>query len=144
MKNRTFDLKSIEEDNQAIRMLHAFVRPLSKHPTLSEYLNGILADKHLKAPDVYHRAGLDRQIFNRIIQVGRTTRSSKRTLMQVAIGIYASEQEANELLATCGYTFELSSKEDQAFMFCILNGYYDMYNVYEAMELLDKDPLQAS
>lgn len=143
MKHRILKLKSIEDDPKTIGALIAFAKqPLNMQPTLSEYLNRIMVDKQLESPDIYHRADLDRQTFNRLIQVGKTVRASRRTLLQVAIGIYASEREAIELLATCGYTFELSSKYDRAVLFCIRNGYYSMYNVYEAKEILDNEPIR--
>lgn len=140
MKHRIMQLKSIEDDPMTLKALLAFAnQPDRRQPTLSEYLNRIMADKHLESSDVYHRADLGRQTYNRLIQVGKQTRASRRTLLQVAIGIYASEREATELLATCGYTFELSSKYDRAVLFCIRNGYYSMYNVYEANEILDNE-----
>lgn len=141
MKHSILKLASIEDDPKTVSALIIFAKhPSNRQPTLSEYLNHIMADKHLESPDVYHRANLDRQTYNRLIQVGKQTRASRQTLLQVAIGIYASEREATELLATCGYTFELSSKFDRAVLFCIRNGYYSMYNVYEAKEILDNEP----
>ncbi len=141
MKHNILKLASIEDNPNTVSSLIIFAnQPSNRQPTLSEYLNRIMADKHLESPDVYHRADLDRQTYNRLIQVGKQTRASRQTLLQVAIGIYASEREANELLATCGYTFELSSKFDRAVLFCIRNGYYSMYNVYEAKEILDNEP----
>jgi len=140
MKHSILKLKSIEDDPKAVNALLTFAQPLKKRPTLSEYLNKIMLDKHLDSPGVYHRADLDRQIFNRIIQVGKITRASKRTLLQVAIGIYATERETAELLATCGYIFEPSSEEEQAFMFCIKHAYYDMYYVYEALDIIQNAP----
>lgn len=139
MKHRNLPRTGIEDDQETVKLLMEFASPLrGKLPTLSEYLNRQMDEKKMSAPDIYHRADLDRQTFNRIIQFGSAVRASKRTLLQVAIGIYASEREANDLLGTCGFTFELSATEDQAFLFCIRNGFYDMYFVYEAMEILSR------
>lgn len=139
MKHRNLPRTGIEDDFETMRALVEFAKPLRvKSQTLSEYLNRVMIEKKMSAPDIYHRADLDRQTFNRIIQYGSAVRASKRTLMQVAIGIYASEREANDLLGTCGFTFELSATEDQAFLFCIRNGFYNMYYVYEATEILSK------
>lgn len=139
MKHRKLPRMGIEDDFETVKALMEFTKPFrGKLPTLSEYLNRKMDEKNMSAPDIYHRANLDRQTFNRIIQFRSAVRASKRTLLQVAIGIYASEREANELLGTCGFTFELLATEDQAFLFCIRNGFYDMYYVYEATEILSK------
>lgn len=137
MRNN-FKIKSLVEDPKAVDALLAFAHPLKGKLTLSGYLNCLMKDKGLTAPDVYHRADLDRQILNKLIQISNPKRASKRTLMQVCIGVCASEREATELLKTCGYAFELSVPEDQAFLFCIINGLYEMYYVYEALDILQE------
>ena len=138
MKNGILTFKSISEDQQVISSLLSFARPLTSAPTLSQYLRELMDSKGLTAPDVYHRAWLDRQVFNKIIQYKDPKRASKRTLMQIVIGVLATEQEAMTLLATCGYAFELTSAEDQAFLFCIKSSLYSMYQVYEAQGILEK------
>ena len=129
--------QTIAKTPEAVARLLAFSNAVTAaNPTLSEYLNHLLEEKGLRAPEVYHRAEIDRQVFNRLVQYGRPVRAKKRTLLQIAVGLCASERETAALLATCGYTFEYASAEDQAFLFCLNNGYFDMYCVYEAMELI--------
>ena len=133
-----FPFREIEDDTPTAKALIEFVKPMCNQPTLSECLNRLMAEKNMTAPEVYHRADLDRQTFNRITQFGSNVRASKRTLLQVAIGFESSEQEAKAILVTCGFTFELASTEDQAFLFCIRNGFYNMFFVNEAIEFLNK------
>lgn len=130
-------IKSIEDNPANVGALLLLDDLISHHLTLTRYLNQVMMDKQLTPPQVYHRAELDRQTYNRLIQYDNPKRASKRTLMQICIGIFATENEANELLATCGYTFA-SEIEDVAFLFCIRNGYYNMFYVYEAMEIIAK------
>lgn len=138
MNHCVLKMASIEDDPQVVSSLLNFVRPLTSVPMLSKYLNDLMERKKLSCPDVYHRAWLDRQVFNKLVQYTNPKRASKRTLMQIAIGVQATEQEATTLLATCGYTFELVSAEDQAFLFCIKSSLHNMYQVYEAQDIIEK------
>lgn len=119
--------------------LSKFVAGLRGSETLARYLNRLMNEKGLSSPQVYRRAELDRQIFNRLIQLRHPCRASKQTLLQVSIGIMATEQEAVTLLATCGYTFELANNNDRAFLFCLRKGEYDMYAVWEVKDMLDRE-----
>ena len=79
---------------------------------------------------------MDRQLLNRLAQVGSDARACKETLMRIAIGMTATENEANELLDTCGFKFEMSKAKDLAYLFCIRNGYYNIYYVYDIVEMI--------
>lgn len=128
-----------DEESLLKSELSEFVAGLSDGETLATYLLRLMGEKSLSSPQVYHRAELDRQIFNRLIQLRQPCRASKQTLLQVSIGIMATEKEAEILLATCGYAFELSNNNDRAFLFCLLKGKYDMVAVWEAKEMLDRE-----
>ena len=128
-----------EQESLLKSELREFVAGLSSGETLATYLLRLMGEKGLSAPQVYHRAELDRQIFNKLIQLRQPGRASKQTLLQVSIGIMATEQEAEKLLATCGFIFELNSNNDRAFLFCLRKGEYDMVAVWEAKEMLDRD-----
>ena len=137
MKHRVYKFKRIEDDPETIKALLSFAGSAGDTWTLSSYLNKMMLDKHLSAPQVYHRAELDRQIYNRLIQYNGSKRAAKRTLLQISIGILATESEAVDLLSICGYAFT-SEPEDRAYLFCIRQGLYTMYNVWEAIEILGK------
>lgn len=130
-------IQSIEDNPETVKALLAFAHIAGDELTLTNYLNQVMADKQLTAPQVYHRAELDRQTYNRLIQYSNPRRAAKRTLMQICIGIFATEREAEELLGTCGYTFSADT-EDKAFLFCIRKGLYTMYNVWEAIDILNE------
>ena len=134
MKDRT---EFFEDNPKMVEELIAFSESNADSiPTLSEYLNRLMAQKNLSAPEIYSRGEINRQVYDRLIQYGEPSRARKLTLLQIAIGILASQSETEQLLATCGYTIEYSSVQDLAFMFCILNGFYDMRCVYEAQEII--------
>lgn len=119
--------------------LSEFVAGLSGGETLAKYLLRLMGEKGLLSPQVYHRAELDRQIFNKLIQLRQPCRASKQTLLQVSIGIMATEKEAEKLLATCGFIFELTNNNDRAFLFCLRKSEYNMVSVWEAKEMLDRE-----
>ena len=137
MKYRVHKFKRIEDNPETVKALLSFAVSSENTPTLSSYLNKIMVDKKLTPPQVYHRAELDRQIYNRLIQYNGSKRAAKRTLLQISIGIMATESEAIDLLSICGYAFT-SEPEDRAYLFCIRQGLYTMYNVWEAIEILGR------
>lgn len=128
-----------EQESLLKSELSEFVADLGKGETLATYLLRLMDEKGLSSPQVYHRAELDRQIFNRLIQLRQPCRASKQTLLQVSIGILATEKEAEKLLATCGFIFELTNDNDRAFLFCLRKGEYDMVAVWEVKEMLDRE-----
>lgn len=135
MKNNII-LHSIEDRPEVVNALIAFAHPKTNSLSLTVYLNKLMAMKGLTPSQVYHRAELDRQTYNRLIQFANPKRAAKRTLMQICIGILATESEAEALLATCGYRFEPNVIEDTAVMFCVRCGYHSIYNVMEAIDIL--------
>lgn len=88
----------------------------------------------------YHRAGVSRQVYSLIIsKPGRQT--TKRTVMQLAIGLQLNHNEAEELLASAGYAFQPSSYEDQAFSYCIDHGVYSIFDVNDLLVKGNCDPI---
>lgn len=128
----------VSDNPRAIRSLQTFIQDLPVAKQLSVYLNELMEEKQLTAPEVYHRAEIDRQTYNRLIQYKHPKRASKRTLLQTAIGLKVTQSEAELLLATCGFTFELTSSEDLAYLFCIQNGIYSMIAVNDVQDMLSE------
>lgn len=137
MKYNYSRIESIEENPETVKALLSFAYTAGEPTTLTSRLNQIMADKQLTPPQVYHRAELDRQTYNRLIQFSNPKRASKRTILQISIGLLATESEAKDLLATCGYAFT-AEVEDRAYLFCMRNKLYSMYNVYEVKEILER------
>lgn len=143
MKHSILKIESIEENPETVKALLSFAYAAGEPTTLTSCLNRIMTDKQLTPPQVYHRAELDRQTYNRLIQFSSPKRASKRTILQISIGLLATESEAADLLATCGYAFT-AEVEDRAYLFCIRNKLYTMYNVYEAKEILERGAYNGS
>lgn len=143
MKHSILKVESIEGNPETVKALLSFAYAAGEPTTLTSCLNRIMTDKQLTPPQVYHRAELDRQTYNRLIQFSSPKRASKRTILQISIGLLATESEATDLLATCGYAFT-AEVEDRAYLFCIRNKLYTMYNVYEAKEILERGAYNGS
>jgi len=80
----------------------------------------------------YKHAGISRQVYSKIIS-SPETRASKRTVMQLCIGLRLSYQEAVDFMAAAGYGFAKSSYEDMTFAWCLENGVYSIFDVNELL-----------
>lgn len=97
----------------------------------SDCLVALIDQKHMKDRDVYFRAGLTKQTFNKI--KNKKVLPKKETAMSLCIGAGLSIEEANELLNRAGYSFSESSEEDMVFKYFIEKGIYNIFEVYSAL-----------
>lgn len=97
----------------------SFGRMLMRY--VNEYCGG-------KASSCYQRAGISRQLYSRIIS-DLTKNVSKRTAMQLCIGLKLDRQQSNLFLSYAGYAFSPSSFEDMVFAWCLEKGVYSMFDV---------------
>jgi len=82
----------------------------------------------------YRRAGVSRQLYSQIIS-NPDKHVTKRTVMQLAVGLKLSRAEADKFLAAAGYAFCPTSYEDQVFALCLANR---VYNLFDINDLLTK------
>ena len=87
--------------------------------------------KHLKASDVYKKAGISRQLFSKI-RCNEDYEPEKSTILALAVGMKLNINETNKLLACAGLTLSDSSIQDLIVRFFIEHGEYDpdIYNSY--------------
>lgn len=100
-------------------------------PGFADFLISLIDRKGMKDSDVYNRAGLTKQTFNKI--KNKKAMPKKETAMSLCIGARLSFDEAEELLNRAGYAFSESSKEDMVFLYFIEHKQYNIMQVYSAL-----------
>lgn len=100
-------------------------------PGFADSLISLIDRKHMKDSDVYNRAGLMKQTFNKI--KNKKVMPKKETAMSLCIGARLSFEEAEELLKTAGYSFSESIAEDMVFRYYLEHKMYNIIEVYNAM-----------
>lgn len=86
-----------------------------------------------KDSDVYHRASISRQLFNKIINK-KGYLPSKTTILQLAIGLKLDVKETKILLEKAGYALSQSSKVDMVIRYYIENKTYNVQFINIALD----------
>lgn len=76
----------------------------------------------------YQRAGVSRQLYSQIIS-NLSKSVTKRTALQLCIGLKLDKEQASLFLSYAGYAFSPSSFEDATFAWCLENGVYSIVDV---------------
>lgn len=112
------------------RELDEFLR--GSEPTFTEHLLSLLGECGEKDSVVYHRAGLSRQLFNKIVN-NRGYQPKKETAIQLAIGLRLDMAQTQALLGKAGYALSRSSKVDLAVQYFIERRIHNMVIINEAL-----------
>ncbi|MGM9581451.1 MAG: helix-turn-helix domain-containing protein [Anaerovibrio sp.] len=96
--------------------------------TFSEVVVELLQKKHIKASDMYRRAGITKDHFSKI-KNNADYHPSKATAMALALAMQLTPEEADDLLQRAGYTFSPSLLRDLIIKFFIDEGIYNMDEV---------------
>ena len=96
--------------------------------TFSEQVVELLRKKHIKASDMYHKAGLTKAHFSKI-KNAKDYQPSKATALALALAMKLTADEAEDLLERAGYTFSPSQLRDLVVKFFIEEGIYDVDEV---------------
>lgn len=98
----------------------------------SEYLLDLLKETGEKDADVYRRAGMSRQLFNKIIN-SRDYQPKKKTAIQLAIGLRLDLAQTQRLLEKAGYALTRSSKSDLVVQYFIQRREYNIVAINLAL-----------
>lgn len=98
----------------------------------SEYLLDLLKETGEKDADVYRRAGMSRQLFNKIIN-SRDYQPKKKTAIQLAIGLRLDLAQTQRLLEKAGYALTRSSKSDLVVQYFIQRREYNLVAINLAL-----------
>jgi len=107
-----------------------------KNETFSDMLIRLQNRKDMRAPDLYHKAGIDSKHFSKIIS-DRSYNPKKETVFALALALQLDLKETTAFLESAGYAFNPSSMFDMTMKFFIQNGNYDRIVIDMLMESLD-------
>lgn len=96
--------------------------------------------KHLRDPEVYKAAQVDRRLFSKIVS-DRTYKPAKDTCIALCLALKLTLDEASDLLSRAGYVFSHSSERDVVLEYFFREGIYDLDDVNEVLFRLDQKVL---
>ena len=82
----------------------------------------------MKDPDIYRRAGISRQHFNKMIN-DLEYQPTKRTVWQLVVGMQLNMNEARKLMEKAGFSMTRSSKTDLVMEYYILHRRYSIIEI---------------
>ena len=100
--------------------------------TFTEHLLDLLKECGEKDSDVYRRAEISRQLFNKIINK-QNYQPTKSTAIQLALGLRLNLAETQKLLSKAGYALTRSSKTDLVVQYFIERGEYSIVVINTAL-----------
>lgn len=100
--------------------------------TFTEHLVSLLKECGEKDPVIYHRAGMSRQRFNKIIN-DKDAQPKKDTVIQLAIGLKLDMAQTQALLGKAGYALTRSSKSDLVVQYYIERKTYNVVLINNAL-----------
>ena len=90
-----------------------------------EYLEELLKETGEKDSEVYKRASMSRQLFNKILNKKGYV-PSKNTILQLAVGLKLDVKKTRTLLEKAGYALSRSSRTDMVVRYYIENRTYNI------------------
>ena len=103
-----------------------------EEPGFSEYLLELLKEKNVKDSEIYRRAQVSRQLFNRIIN-NRDYRPAKSTAIQLALALELDTAQTQKLLEKAGYSLTRSSRADLVIQYYISKGIFGIPEINMAL-----------
>lgn len=101
------------------------------HKTFLDLLFDLINRSELSNPRIYHRAGITKQTFSKIIS-GQST-PKKNTILALSVALELRLDEMQELLMKAGYALSDVDKTDTIVKYFIEN---EKYNIMEVNEVL--------
>ncbi|MBP5167127.1 MAG: hypothetical protein ILP09_07715, partial [Oscillospiraceae bacterium] len=98
----------------------------------SEYLLELLKEKNVKDSEIYRRAQVSRQLFNRIIN-NRDYRPNKSTAIQLALALELDTAQTQKLLEKAGFSLTRSSRADLVIQYFIAKRIFSIPEINMAL-----------
>jgi len=125
-----YSLTSREED------LEDVIEKAKNEETFSDMLIRLQRERNLKAPDLYHAAGIDYKHFSKIIS-DRSYKTSKATVFAFAIALHLDLNKTEELLKKAGHAINPSDMFDMTIKYFIQTRCYDRTKIDMLMETFE-------
>lgn len=93
--------------------------------------------RHMREPDVYKAAQVDRRLFSKIIS-DREYKPAKDTCVAFALALRLTLSEAEDLLSRAGYTLSHSSKRDVVIEYFFKEHIYNLHDINAVLYQLDQ------
>ena len=93
--------------------------------------------RHMKDPDVYKAAQIDRRLFSKLIS-NKDYKPAKDTCIACALALNLSLEEALDLLSRAGYTLSHSNKRDIVIEYFFREMIYDINDINAVLYQLDQ------
>ncbi|MGM0846557.1 MAG: hypothetical protein ACQEUT_16400 [Bacillota bacterium] len=111
-----------------------------EQPSFRQELLSLIDEKGLTDPEVYKRAGIDRKHFSKI-RSKPDYRVGRNTAIALALALELQTEEAEDLLASAGYSLSFSDTYDLVIRFCLEKKIHDIDYVNQALYSLSLKPL---
>lgn len=109
-------------------------------PTFNQVLFNFIDEKGVSDSDVYKKAQIDRRHFSKI-RSNPDYRPRKNTIIALSLSLELDKNETNKLLNAAGYSLSDSNTFDLIIQFCIEREIFDNYNVNQALDYFNIEPL---
>ena len=108
--------------------------------SFGKYLIELIDERGLKDSEVYKKANINRDVFNKIIN-DKVTKPKKKTCVALAIALKLDLAETNELLSKAGYVLSNSFIFDKIIIYCLNNNIYDIFDINDLLFENDQEIL---
>lgn len=112
----------------------------NEQPSFRQELLGLIDEKGFTDPEVYKKAGIDRKHFSKI-RSKPDYRVGRNTAIALALALELGIEEAEDLLASAGYSLSFSDTYDLVIRFCLEKEIRDLDYVNQALDSLSLKPL---
>ncbi len=136
------EVEIVENDNVLFSLspsesgLKSVLEKTKSEETFSDMLIRLQREQNLKAPELYHAAGIDYKHYSKIIS-DRSYKTSKATVFAFAIALHLDLKTTEDLLRKAGHAINPSDMFDMTIKYFIQTRCYDRTKIDMLMETFE-------